>query len=89
MTQAEYKAEPDKMAIKDLIQLFNGYFLPKRNVYHNRDEFWTEQTETETPEDFWPKLIVIEKECDLERIMDEEFSNSKFVIAIAEKKLRD
>ena len=46
MTRAEYKTEPDKIAIKELIRLFNEYFLPKRNTYHNRRQFfWTKQTE--------------------------------------------
>ena len=62
MTRAENKTEPDKIAEKDLIRLFNEYFLPKRNTYHNRGEFfWTRQTESETPEDFWRRLIEIEK----------------------------
>ena len=26
MTRAEYKTEPDKIAVKDLIRLFNGFF---------------------------------------------------------------
>ena len=64
MTRAEYKTEPDKIAVKDLIRLFNEYFLSKRNTYHYRgDFFWTRQTEPETPEDFWRRLIEIEKEC--------------------------
>ena len=51
MTRAEDKTEPDKMAVKDLIRLFNEYFLPKRNTYHNRGEFfWSKQTESEIPE---------------------------------------
>ena len=33
-------------------RLFNEYFLPKRNTYHNQGEFfWTKQAESETPED--------------------------------------
>ena len=64
MTRAEYKTEPDKIAVKDRIRLFNEYFLSKRNTYHYRGEFfWTRQTESETPEDFWRRLIEIEKEC--------------------------
>ena len=31
MTRAEYKTEPDKMKIRDLIRLFIEYFSPKRN----------------------------------------------------------
>ena len=62
MTRAEYKTDPDRIAIKDLIRLFNEYFLPKRNTYHNRGEFfWTKQTEAETREDFWRRLIEIKK----------------------------
>ena len=54
MTRTEYKSEPDKIAVKDPIRLLNEYFLPKRNSYHNRGEFfWTKQTETETPEEFF------------------------------------
>ena len=90
MTRAEYKTEPDKIAIKELIRLFNEYFLPKRNTYHNRGEFfWTKQTEAETPEDFWRRLIEIEKECNFEGITAEELLISKFMTAITDKKLRD
>ena len=90
MTRAEYKTEPDKIAIKELIRLFNEYFLPKRNTYHNRGEFfWTKQIESETPEDFWRRLIEIEKECNFENITAEELLISKFMTAITDKKLRD
>ena len=64
MTRAGYKTEPDKIAVKYLTRPFNEYFLPKRNIYHNRGEYIrTRQTETKTPEDFWRRLIEIEKEC--------------------------
>ena len=90
MTRAEYKTDPDKIAIKDLIPLFNEYFLPKRNTYHNRGEvFWSKKTETETPEDFWRRLIEIEKECNFENITAEELLISKFMTAITDRKLRD
>ena len=60
MTRAEYKNELEKMAIKDLIRFFNVCFSQK-NTYHRRGEFfWTKQTEAETPEDFWRRLIEIE-----------------------------
>ena len=50
MTREEHRTELDKIAIKDFIRLFNEYFLPKKNVYHNPGElFWTEQTGTKTP----------------------------------------
>ena len=90
MTRAEYKTDPGKIAIKDLIRLFNEYFLPKRNTYHNRGGFfWTKQTKTETPEDFWRRLFEIEKECIFENITAEELLVSKFMTANMDRKLRD
>ena len=90
MTRAEYKTEPDKLAIKDLIRLFNEYFSPKRNTNHNRGEFFrTKQTETETPEDFWRRLMETEKKCNFEKITAEELIISKFITAITDRKLRD
>ena len=63
ITRAEYKTEPDSIKRKDLIRLFNEFYMPKRNTYHNRANFfWAEQTEDETPEEFWRRLIEFEKE---------------------------
>ena len=90
MTRTKYKTELDKIAIKEFFRLFNEYFLPKRNTYHSREEsFWTKQTKAETPEDFWRRLIEIEKECNFESITAEELLISKFLTAITDKKLRD
>ena len=90
MTRAEYKPEPDKIAIKVLIRLFNEHFLPKRNTYHNRREFfWTKQFKLETPEDFWQRLTEIEKECNFANTTAEELLTSKLMTAITDKKLRD
>ena len=90
MTRAEYKTEPDRIAVKDLIRLFNEYFLPKRNTYHNRGEFfWTKQTESETPENFGRRRIEIEKKCSFERITAKNLLISKFMTAITDTKLRD
>ena len=90
MTRAEYKTEPDRIAVKDLIRLFNEYFLPKRNTYQNRGEFfWTKQTESETTEGFWRRLIEIEKGCAFEGITAEDLLISKFMTAITELRIRN
>ena len=90
MTRAENKREPAKIAVKHLIRLSNENILTKRKTYHNRGEiFWTRQTESETPEDFWRRLKEIEKECAFERITADELLNSIFMTAIPETKLRD
>ena len=90
ITRAEYETDPDSIKIKDLIRLFLEYYLPKRNTYHNRgDLFWAKQTEEETPEDFWRRLIEIEKGCNFNTITAEDILISKHMTAITDKKLRD
>ena len=60
ITGAEYKT--DSIKIKDLIRLYTEHYLPKRITYHNKgDFFWAKQSENETPEEFWRRLIKIEK----------------------------
>ena len=64
--------------------------MPKRNTYHNRgDFFWAKQTEDETPEEHWRRLIEIEKECNFNKISAEELLMSKYMTAITDKKIRD
>ena len=64
--------------------------IPHQSGTHNRGEFfWTRQTESETPEDFWQRLIEIEKECAFEGITAEDLLISKFMTAITDTKLRD
>ena len=90
ITRAEYKMEPDSIKVKDLIRLFTEFYMPKRNTYLNRgDFFWAKQTEDETPEEFWRRLIEIEKECNFNAISAEELLISKYMTAITDKTLRD
>ena len=90
ISRVEYKMEPDSIKIKDLIRLFPEYYLPKRNTYHNRgDFFWAKQTEEETPEEFWRRLIEIEKQCNFNTKSAEELLISKYMTTITDKKLRD
>ena len=61
--------------------------MPKRNTHHNRgDFFWAKQTEDETPEEFWRRLIEIEKECNFNAISAEELLISKYMTAITDTK---
>ena len=76
LTLAEYKTDPDKIATKDLIRLFKEYFLPKRSSYNNRGEiFWTKQTETETPKDFWRRLIKVKKNVHFKQLQPKIYSS--------------
>ena len=60
ITRAEYQTVPGSIKIKDLIRLYTEHYLPKRNTYHNRENFfWAKQSENETPKKFWRQLIEI------------------------------
>ena len=90
ITRAENKTEPDSIKVKDLIRLLTEFYMPKRNTYHyRRDFFWAKQTEEETPEEFWRRLIEIEKECNFNTISAEKLLISKYMTVITDKKLRD
>ena len=51
--------------------------------------FWTKQTEEESPEEIWRRLVEIEEECNFNIIPAEELLISKYMTAITDKKLRD
>ena len=88
--RAEYKTDPYSKKIKDLIRLYTEYDLPKRNTYHNREDFfWVKQSEEQTPEDFCRRLIEIEKESNFNTISAQELLFSKNMTAITDRKLRD
>ena len=90
ITRAEYKTEHDSIRTLDLIRLFTEFYMPKRNTYHKRgDFFWAKQTEEETPDEFWRRLIEIEKKCNFNTISAEELLISKNMTAITNKNIRD
>ena len=89
-TRSEYKTEPDSIEVKDLIRLFTELYMSKRNTYHNRRDFFcAKQTEKKTPQEFWRRLIEIEKESNFNTISTEELLISKYMTSITDKKLRD
>ena len=45
ITMAKYETEPYSIKMKKLIRLYTEFYMPKRNTYHNRgDFFWAKQT---------------------------------------------
>ena len=90
ITKGEYNTDPDNIKADTLQVMFKEYYMPKRNTYHSRgDFFWAKQEKEETPKDHWNKLIKIEKNCEFEGIKPEEILISKFITSITEKKLRE
>ena len=62
ISKGEFNTDPYTINTEKLIQLFKDYYMPKRNTYHNRgDFFWAKQDENETSEDHWRKLVSLER----------------------------
>ena len=78
ITKGEFNTDPDTIKTDKLIQLFREYYMPKRNTYHSRgDFFWAKQEENETPEEHWKKLITLEKNCESCSIMISDRNEGK------------
>ena len=89
ITKGAINTDPDTIKTERLIQLFKGYYMPKRITYHSRGDFWTNQEETETPEDHWQKLVSLVRNCEFKDIKQEDTLISQFVTSITDKKLRE
>ena len=89
ITKGEFNTDPDTINAERLIQLFKDYYMPKRNTYHSREDFfWAKQEDNETPEEHWRKLVSLEKNCEFKDIKQEDLLISKFITSITDKKLR-
>ena len=88
--KGEFNTDPDTINNEKLIQLFKDYYMPKRNTYHSRGDFFRpKQEENETPEDHWRKLVSLEGNCEFNDIKQEDLLISKFITSITDKKLRE
>ena len=89
LTKGEFNTDPDTIKTDTLIQLFREYYMPKRNTYHSRgDFFWAKREDNETPKEHWKKLITLQKNCDFKDIKQEALLISKFITSMTDKKLR-
>ena len=85
ITKGEFNTDPDTINTERLVQLFKDYYMPKRNTYHSRgDFFWANQEDNETPEEHWRKLVSLEKNCEFKDIKQEDLliSNLSLVLPI-------
>ena len=89
ITRYEYRTEPDNFKIDKFFKLYNRYYIPKGNKYNSRGEFfWAKQTDTETPDDHWEKLIEREKACNFPDFST-ELPKSKLITSITHRKSRN
>ena len=64
--------------------------MPARNVFHSRAQFFNlKQEDGKTLDEYWKRLVDIERKCEFNRITPEEIITYKFAATINDKKARD
>ena len=88
ITKREFNTDPDTINTEKFTQLFKDYYMPERNTYHSRGNFfWAKQEDNATPEDHWRKLVSLERNCEFKDIKQEDLLISKLITSITNKKL--
>ena len=83
MTKTVRDNDPNKMNINQLYILFRIHFIPERNKFHSRADFFGITRETnETAEDVWTRILQTEKNCEFDNVTPAELFASKFLSLI-------
>ena len=71
------------MNINQLYALFRLHFIPGRNKFHSRADFFGITREpNETAEDVWTRILQTEKNCEFDKVTPAELIASKFLSLI-------
>ena len=83
MTRTVRDNDPNRMDINQLYSLFRLHFIPERNKFHSRADFFGITREKhESAEDVWTKILQVEKNCEFENVTPAELIASKFLSVI-------
>ena len=68
------------MNINQLYSLFRLHFIPERNMFHSRADFFGIVREpSETAEEVWTRILQTEKNCEFDNVTPAELIASKFL----------
>ena len=88
--RSQWGLELKDVQLPEVLTLFKKTFLPVRNVFHSRAQFFNmKQEDTETLDEYWKRLVDIERKCDFGNITAEEIIAYKFASTIRDKRARD
>ena len=88
--RGQWGRELKDVRLPELLTLFKKTFLPARNVFHSRAQFFNmKQEENETLDEYWKRLVDIERKCDFNNVTPKEIITYKFAATIKDKKARD
>ena len=70
-----------------LLKIFKKTFIPARNVFHSRAHIFNiKQEDSETLDEYWKRLVDIERKCKFNTITPEEIIIYKFAATTNDKK---
>ena len=79
MTKTVRGNDPNKIKINQLYTLFCLRFIPEKNKFHSRADFFGITREpNETVEDVWTRVLQTEKNCEFDKVTPAELIESKF-----------
>ena len=88
--KGQWGRELKDVDLSELLKLFKKTFIPVRNVFHSRAQFFNiKQEGNETFDEYWKRLVDIERKCEFNRITTEDIITYKFASTINDKKARD
>ena len=78
------------ISLHKLLRLFKKTFLPTRNVFHSRAQFFNiKEEDGETLNEYWNRLVDIERKFEFNTITPEDIITYKIAASINDKKARD
>ena len=78
------------ISLQELLKFFKKTFLPIRNVFQSRAQFFSiRQENNETLDEHWKRLVDTERKCEFNSITPEDIITYKFAASINDKKARD
>ena len=86
--RSQWGRELKDVDLSELLKLFKKTFIPARNVFHSRAQFFNIKQEDNGTLD-WIRLVDIERKCELNRITPEEIITYKFAATVNVRKARD
>ena len=88
--RGQWGRELKDVDLSELPKLFKKTFIPARNGFHSRAQFLNiKQEDNGTLDEYWKRLVDIERKCEFNRFTPEEIITYKFAATINDKKARD
>ena len=80
MTRTVRENDPNKMDPNHLYSLFRLHFIPERNKFHSRADFFgISREKSETAENVWTRILQVEEKFEFENVTFAELIASKFL----------